>query len=441
MSTHSITQIKGRSTMHIVIATSGTHGDVRPFVALARTLISRGHSVCITGSIDFKSFVEDNNINFLPLQGSIKDLLNMKGVKISGLLNLLKSIPKMSKAGMDLYQDGLKNIWGSVNGESGAPKADIIITHPKCTYAEDSAQALNIPCIMAAFQPLHKTGDFPMIAFGAKNFGSLLNKLSYAPLKIQAYIQLKKRNQIREDLLNLPAISPKVIWKNYVNRETLYAFSQHLQEKPAGWPQNTHIVGFWCLADNSSWVAEARLQDFLDSGDTPIYIGFGSMPVNTIKPIKVILRALSQWGGRAIIVTGESSGWNQENTPLNDNIFLLPSAPHDKLFKLVSGVVHHGGAGSTAAGLKAGKPTLILPHAMDQPYWGRIVHDKNCGPKPIPFSNISESNLSKAFEELTQTPLYEHRAQAIAELFSSENALKSTAEYIEASFLHRKATD
>lgn len=418
--------------MHIVIATSGTHGDVRPFVALAHGVLAHGHTVTIAGSTDFENFVQANGVAYQCLQGSISDLLNMEGVSISSPFALLRSLPKLYKTGMALYQDGLQNIWDICRGEDGGVKPDIIIAHPKCTYAEDSAEALGIPCVMAAFQPLDATQEFPMIAFGGGDFGGWLNRLSYKLVALQARVQLKRRNEIRVGQMGLPKKSARKIWQDYKSRTTLYAFSKYVQEVPQDWPDNKIISGFWPLSPHSDWRVEGALQDFL-TGGAPVYIGFGSMPISAHKTIAGIVSGLKDWGGRAIIGVGHGKGAKIWRDLVGDdpNLFCLTSAPHDKLFAHVSGVVTHGGAGSTHAGLLAGRPTWTVPHAMDQFFWGRKVFEAGCGPRPIKFSKVTQTDIATHIADLVSNPLYAQQAQSMAVKMNAENGIENTVQWIE----------
>ena len=419
--------------MHIVIATSGTHGDVRPFVALGKTLIKRGHTVRIAAPSDAEGFVLENGIEFTRLHGSTKALLNRDGVNITSMFSTLKSLPKLVGAGLDLYRDGLQNIWSAVQAQDHNPKADVLIIHPKCNYGIDSAEALGIPCVYAAFQPFNKTADFPFFIFGTRSFGRFLNRLSYLPLALQNWFGLKARNDVRKRLMGLPPVRPMKLKQRFRDMETLFAFSRHLQPKPNDWPATVHVVGFWALQDQTNWQPDARLQAFLCAGSAPVYIGFGSMPINSNQSIDTIFEAINIWGGRAIISTGWAKKWQERCTDEDGDgrIFMLGEAPHDRLFQHVLAVVHHGGAGSTAAGLMAGKPSLILPHTVDQPFWGHCVCTQGCGPKPISFSRLTPQALADALCDLTQNPDYAKNAINMAQALEAENALGASADIIE----------
>jgi len=175
--------------------------------------------------------------------------------------------------------------------------------------------------------------------------------------------------------------------------------SPSLLPKPHDWSGNIDVCGFQFLSTESTYNPPEELATFLQSGEPPIYIGFGSIVVDNPKKLtKTLFEAVRRTGRRALI----SKGWSKigsGESEIPDNIFLLGSCPHDWLFRQVSCVVHHGGAGTTAAGLLVGRPTVIIPFFGDQPFWGSIVARAGAGPLPIPFKELTAEKLATAIEE------------------------------------------
>lgn len=196
--------------------------------------------------------------------------------------------------------------------------------------------------------------------------------------------------------------------------------------KPNDWGDNIDICGFSFLPAKSDYEPPKDIKEFLEKGPTPIYVGFGSIVVDDpIKLTKVVFEAIKKTGQRAIV----SRGWGNlgvEDVGVPDNILVIGSCPHDWLFPRVSCVIHHGGAGTTAAGLALGRPTIIVPFFGDQEFWGRIVAKAGAGPPPIPHKQLTVDKLSAAIEMALKDSTKE-KAQEIAQKMVGESGTKQGA--------------
>ncbi|HTN60690.1 MAG TPA: nucleotide disphospho-sugar-binding domain-containing protein, partial [Devosia sp.] len=182
------------------------------------------------------------------------------------------------------------------------------------------------------------------------------------------------------------------------------------------------------LKDQSGWQPSAEFQKFLSEGDAPVYIGFGSMPFGAERNTQILKDAVKLWGGRAVV----ARGWGGINpSDLPDTIFAIEKAPHDKLFKYVSAVVHHGGAGTTSAGLHLGRPTFVVPQTVDQPYWGRRVYELGTGPKPVRLRKLTPEILAGALADLSTNETYRKNASALAEKLHAEDGTAKAIKVIE----------
>jgi UDP:flavonoid glycosyltransferase YjiC (YdhE family) len=209
---------------------------------------------------------------------------------------------------------------------------------------------------------------------------------------------------------------------------TLYAYSALVSPRPRDWPKSAIVTGFWGLPDNSDWQPSEAFQAFLAAGEAPVYIGFGSMPFGAERNTQILKEAVKLWGGRVVVARGWG-GINPDDLP--PEIFAIERAPHDKLFKYVRAVVHHGGAGTTAAGLNHGKPTFIVPQTVDQPYWGRRVHELGCGPKPVRLRKLTPGLLSAALADLSANASYQLTAEALAARLTAEDGTGRAIKVIE----------
>lgn len=208
-----------------------------------------------------------------------------------------------------------------------------------------------------------------------------------------------------------------------------YLWSPGLIPKPADWGPEIDIAGFVFLDLASSFQPPETLVEFLDAGEPPVYIGFGSIVVDDPdKFTALIFKAVEKAGVRALVSKGWGGLGDEGNTP--ENIYMLDNTPHDWLFPRVSAVVHHGGAGTTAIGLKCGKPTMIVPFFGDQPFWGAMVANAGAGAQqPIPYKHLSIDALAEGIKQCL-SPEAKAAAEKIAAAIAAEgdgarNAVRS----------------
>jgi sterol 3beta-glucosyltransferase len=208
----------------------------------------------------------------------------------------------------------------------------------------------------------------------------------------------------------------------------LYSYSPHVIPTPADWPPTSVATGYWFLQADSQWKPAPDLMRFLESGTPPVYIGFGSIAgTDPEAKARTVLDALRLSGQRGLI----ASGWGGlKPADLPTSVFMIDEAPHDWLFPCVSAVVHHGGAGTTAAGLRAGKPTVICPFFGDQPFWGQRVHALGAGPKPIPQKRLTAENLAAAIREAL-APAVLSRTESLGSQLRAEDGIARTVNIIE----------
>lgn len=210
--------------------------------------------------------------------------------------------------------------------------------------------------------------------------------------------------------------------------EVLHAISVHVVPRPADWPGHAHMTGYWFLEAADSWSPPADLVEFLDAGDPPVYVGFGSMAGrDPAQMTRTVVEALQLAGVRGILATG----WGgMETAGLPDTVLPISQAPHDWIFPRVAAVVHHGGAGTTAAGLRAGRPAVICPFIIDQFFWGRQVEALGAGAAPIPQKKLSPEKLAAAITQVTSDPAMS-AAAAIGRRLREEYGVGNAVQLIE----------
>jgi UDP:flavonoid glycosyltransferase YjiC (YdhE family) len=189
--------------------------------------------------------------------------------------------------------------------------------------------------------------------------------------------------------------------------------------KPKDWGHHISISGFYFLSLAQNFTPEPALAEYLAAGEPPVYIGFGSIVVDDPNAMtKMIFEAVKKTGRRALV----SKGWGglgADELGIPEGVFMLGNVPHDWLFKHVSAVVHHGGAGTTAAGIAAGRPTVVIPFFGDQPFWGAMTAKAGAGPLPIPYKELTADKLADAINEALKPESLE-RAQELSQKISKE---------------------
>ncbi len=402
--------------MKIAIFTLGTRGDVQPYVALGKTAIEAGHSVSIATGGSFKQFVESHGINFYQtpldlmavLQTDVGQMMYNDPLKHPlKVMKLTKEIinPKF-KASFDVFLEAAKD-------------ANVIIYHPKALVSQDIAKYYDIPCISMPLVPLTvPIEDFPNLFISAtKNFGKNVNKFTYKATSMTENNNIKDINQFRQEKLGYSkrkANSYNINIEDYqipvINPigKLLFEDAKDLNSKVA-------VTGFLSLEDEDGQLS-SEILNFISNGEKPIVITFSSLPLkDTGKLVEMIESALNFTGKRAIII---SSANNFITT--NENILIVKNASHSKLFPRCSGIIHHGGAGSSAASLKSGVPQLVVPHSLDQPFWAQRIYINGYSQKPIKFKDLNQTNLVGAINYFeTKTAIVQ--AEKAKQKFDLEN--------------------
>ncbi|KAH9211503.1 hypothetical protein DL95DRAFT_341666 [Leptodontidium sp. 2 PMI_412] len=436
--------------LNIVIHVVGSRGDVQPFVALGQVLKNTyGHRVRLATHGTFKTFVEENGLEFFEIGGDPAELMAFM-VKNPGLIPGVKSL----KAGdVGKRRKGMAEIlqgcWRSCadanevkqdDGEaqsSGALKvrpfiANAIIANPPSFAHIHCAEKLGIPLHLMFTMPWSPTHDFPHPIANIKSSnasGSMTNEMSYTLVDMMTWQGLGDIiNKFRKETLDLGIITQAsaVSMLHRLRIPYTYCWSPALIPKPKDYGSHIDISGFYFLSLASNYQPDADLAAFLDAGPPPVYIGFGSIVVDDPNAMtELIFEAVRKTGQRALVSKGWGGfGGDELNKP--DGVFMLGNCPHDWLFQRVSCVVHHGGAGTTAAGIALGRPTVIVPFFGDQPFWGAMVARAGAGPSPIPFKDLSAESLAAGILEALKPETLE-RAKELGNRIREEKGCEAGA--------------
>ncbi|XP_061345113.1 sterol 3-beta-glucosyltransferase UGT80B1 [Gastrolobium bilobum] len=412
--------------LQIVILVVGTRGDVQPFLAIAKRLQEYGHHVRLATHANFDTFVKSAGVDFYPLGGDPRVL--------AGYMARNKGLIPSGPADISMQMKQLKAIIDSLlpactapDLETGVPfRAQAIIANPPAYGHAHVAEALGVPLHIFFTMPWTPTYEFPHpLARVPQSAGYWL---SYIIVDLLTWWGMRGIiNDFRKSKLKLAPIAYFSMYRGSISHlPTGYMWSPHVVPKPSDWGPLVDVVGYCFLSLASKYQPREDFVRWIQNGPPPLYFGFGSMPLEDPKrTTDVILEALKDTEQRGIIDRGWGNLGNLEE--VSDNVFLLEECPHDWLFPQCSAVVHHGGAGTTATGLKAGCPTTIVPFFGDQFFWGDRIHQKELGPAPIPISQLSVENLSNAIKFMLQ-PEVKSRAMEIAKLIENEDGVAAAVD-------------
>jgi sterol 3beta-glucosyltransferase len=234
-------------------------------------------------------------------------------------------------------------------------------------------------------------------------------------------------NEYRKSL-GLPTYSATSFYRVLRSTPMLGAYSPRLIPHPADWPDSAHVTGYFFLDTTADWQPSSELHTFLEAGDPPVYIGFGSMAGRNPEQLaRLSIDALARSGQRGLLLTGWG-GLRPESVP--DHVFVIDAAPHSWLFPRMAAVVHHGGAGTTAEGLRAGVPNVIVPFILDQPFWGARIKAMGLGPDPIPHKRLTVDRLANAIKIAVTDPGIRQRAGSCGAALRAENGPGNAAAII-----------
>ncbi|CAE6424567.1 unnamed protein product [Rhizoctonia solani] len=412
--------------MNVNIMIVGSRGDVQPFLALGKRLRQHGHTVRLTTHETFRQSVKEAGLRFFNIGGNPHELMSYM-VRNPGLMPGIESLTNgdITRKQM-MVAEMLERCWRScyepddVQEGSLSFSADTIISNPPTFAHIHCAEALGIPLLMSFTMPWSPTMAFPHPLVNVRTSQAeprMTNYLTYGLADAMTW-QGRKR-------LGLPPISGAGIIE-WCNVPWTYCMSPALVPKPQDWANHIDVVGFYFLDLATKYTPPEDLVEFLDAGEPPIYIGFGSIVVqDPIAMTKTILSAITQANVRAVV----SAGWGSlDSSTLRDaqnpNIFILGNVPHDWLFERVSAVVHHGGAGTAAIGLRCGKPTVVVPFFGDQPWWADQIYTRGAGPAPIPHKQLTTLALVDAIKSALSEET-KAAARRVGELIRSEDGVKN----------------
>ena len=412
--------------MKIAIAGAGSRGDIQPLAGLAVELVRRGHDVRLICEERFGDLTEGRGVELRPASGDARAELEQaselfqKGddpltaartMRDIARRNARRNVPELREhtAGMDL----------------------LVTTGPSALFGLSVAEKLGVPAVQAFLQPVVPTRAFPSPLAPLTTMPSWLNFAQHW-VGAHVYWQFFRSvvNEARKDL----GLQPWPVQGPFarMRRErapVLLAHSRHVLPSPADWDEAIHVTGYWFLDRPDGWTPPQDLVRFLEAGEAPIYIGFGSMIMgDPAATSAMVAEAVRLVGCRAVI----GAGWGGlRPEEVSDRMIGVECAPHDWLFPRMAAVVHHGGAGTTAAALRAGKPSVVTPFIADQFFWGWRLEKCGVAPPALRQDKLTTDDLARGLERVLQDAEMRRRAERMGGLIREENGVRNAAGILE----------
>lgn len=412
--------------MKIGLIAFGTRGDVQPILALANGLNAAGHHARVMAGVNFADWVHSHGVEFAPINVDVQALMQGDaGVGWVESKNPREELANMKRmfemGGVPAARDMLAACDG-LDALAGGLTSDCV--------ASAIAEKRGLRYFSALLQPMHPTRSGP---------ATLRPVLPRSESAVNKWMgQLAERflfdvfgeiiNQFRGELGLKPHTRASYFAALHAT-PALNGFSAHVVPRPKDWPATQHITGYWFLDETEQWQPKQELAEFIDAGPAPVYVGFGSATgSNAQRVTAMIIDALKASGQRGVI----AQGWaGLKTSDLPDSIYMLKSAPHGWLFPRMAGVVHHGGAGTTAAGLRAGVPSFLIPHFADQPYWARRVHELGVGPKSVARAKVTAHSLTDGIKQMIHDAGLRDKAAALGRRIREEDGVANAVKWIE----------
>jgi UDP:flavonoid glycosyltransferase YjiC (YdhE family) len=419
--------------LRIVIPTTGSRGDIQPYVALGLGLRARGHQVCIATHADFEPFVRRRGLDFFAIEtggGRAMQTSEVGERMVNVGAKAFRFLREYARLRLPLMHELMQRCWQACRG------ADVVfLTNMEFFPAHAAAEKLGLPTCWLSLQPMSPSWYvanclFPPRAAWLRG-GGLYNLATHLAAAVATWQSLRPAvNRARADVLGLPPLpfwGPA--WEYLFPPPRLEGYSPHIVLPPPDWGADHHVTGYWFL-DEPGWAPPAELTAFLAAGPAPVYIGFGSTHNRDREEVgALVFKALARAGQRGVLM----SGWGGLPEALHSGrVLSIRGAPHDWLFQRMAAAVHHGGAGTTVAGLRAGVPSLVVPYNFDQYFWARRVHELGAGPRPIPRKRLTAERLARALGAAVSDPRVRERAARHGECIRSEDGVGRAVELFEA---------
>ena len=403
--------------MRITILAPGSRGDIQPYVGLGVGLKRAGHSVAVVTTMDHDALVRRFGLELFSVPVNVQAALqgSSRVIEGGGLIASLRELSKLAERASRLTAEL------SLEAARGADA--IVVNFGGVYIGESLARKLKVPLVQAFNVPLTPTAAFPGVLLPRLDLGPRTRRLGH--LLSRAAIWMTARGSLkstRKDVLGDDRpVTLSSRFPGLVEGPVLYGYSPAFLPRGPEWGEDVEVTGTWFTDEPDDFEPSRELTAFLAAGPPPVCIGFGSMSME--KPqatTALVLEAVKDAGVRAVLL----AGWGGLKTlELPPDVLALESAPHSWLYPRCSAVVHHGGAGTTAAAVRAGVPAVVVPFHGDQFFWARRVQMVGTGPQPVLRKKLTVRALATALREATTNAEMVKKARWLGELVRAEDGV------------------
>ncbi|MBN3833086.1 glycosyltransferase [Burkholderia sp. Ac-20344] len=405
--------------MKLVIATYGTEGDTRPLAALGRALIDAGHDVRLLADAATLGAAAALGVPSAPLSGDIRRAIAPDGTLADavrgrgGFNDTSKALAAIANANTAAW---MREIADASEG------CDAILVSGLASFVGlSAAEFRGVPAIGTGMIPITPTTAFASPFLPPGKLPRWLNRASHRFVNALLWQAFKRAtNAARASVCGLPP--RRHVWTDH---PMLYGVSPALLSGPADWPSQVLACGQWRI-DADAWAPPPELSTFLEAGDPPVYIGFGSMAgFDRAAMVDALVHALA--GRRALFYPG----WSDiDASMLPAHVHVIGESPHDRLFPRVSMAIHHGGSGTAHSAARAGIPSVVVPFAGDQFFWANRLERLGVADAPVAGRRVGAAALARAiaFAERGDTKA---RALELGARIAQEKGLKRAVSAIE----------
>jgi sterol 3beta-glucosyltransferase len=412
--------------MRATILAPGSRGDVQPYVALGQALSAIGHRATIVTTLDHEALVRSHGLEVvtLPLDVSVElaRVETNRAVEGGGVLASFRAFADIARrSSRALAEIGLE----------AARDADVVVTgFSAAVLGEAIATKLGRPLIQAYNVPVTASGSLPGALFPGLDLGPLSRWLGHALTRTALWQTARtSASEAAVEVLGVPRIPLLPTSRvGLVPGPLVYGLSEVLVPRPRDWPAEIEVTGAWLVEEPSTFEPPPELERFLAAGPPPVCVGFGSMSTEKPRDVSALVVEAARAARTRLVLL---SGWaGLEAEQVSDEVLTIRAAPHGWLYPRCRAVVHHGGAGTTAAALSAGVPAIVAPFHGDQPFWASRVHTLGLGPRPIPRTSLTAARLSAALREASSDEAMRARAAASGARARSERGAQRAAAWI-----------
>ncbi|MFE5792624.1 glycosyltransferase [Streptomyces sp. NPDC056503] len=398
--------------MRIVMMTAGSRGDVAPYTGLGAGLVRAGHEVTLAAHAVFEPLVAGSGVRFRPLPVDPRaELHSARGRRLhdartgAGKLVRLASmargaVDEMTAALVEVAREGEVLLVGGALGPLG--------------YA--LAEGLSVPALGLHLQPLHPTAEFPAPVLGTRSLGTWGNRLSGRA--VMTSVELMFHDAVRS-LPRRYGLKAAGRSRGRPPRPVLHGYSELVVPRPRDWPAGLEVSGYWWPHETTGARLSRELEDFLGAGPPPVFVGLGSATVPDPERVsREVVGALRAANVRGIV----QRGWAGLAAG-GDDILTVDEVPHSLLFPRTAAVVHHAGAGTTGAVLRAGVPAVPVPVQFDAAFWASRQTALGTAPGVVPLRRLTSETLAGALRRATEDGSYRARARALADRLAGEDGV------------------